>query len=240
MPLKEYSGCQFFTKNGIKIPKPTVFRLSKYRRQLMLFHERGVDVVSSELLARVTRVHPAQLRKDLSYFGRFGVRGVGYDVAKLLGELTEILGLGRKWKVVLVGARLGRMFLNSRHLQRSNYEIVLAFDDDPSEIGTCLEEEIEVHDLARLPSLVPEHDVSIALLALGGARAQRAADLLVECGVKGILALAAGELHVPKDVAVQYLDLSALMDAITFDLVQTGSLRRGGERMIETNPPPAG
>ena len=202
------------------VPRPTVMRLSRYRRVLSSLAARRVGVVSSEALAALSGVTPVQLRKDLSFFGRFGVRGVGYDVKMLMQELTGILGLVRPWPVVLVGTRLAWPFVECHDLLGERYRVVAAFDDSPHEVGRRLECGVEIRPLGEMSEYVQRWPWPLAVLGLDGPHVQCVAEELVRAGVQGILAIGGQELRLPPGVVLQRLDLPAALDALTFEVVQ--------------------
>ncbi len=204
-----------------KIPAATIIRLSVYQRYLKRLLAKGVKVVSSSELAYEASVNPAQLRKDLSYFGRFGVRGVGYDVASLLNTISGILGLLDEWRVVLVGAGpIGQALLRHPQFSRQGYVFEAVFDFDPNHIGKELEGGIVVHGIEDLPKVLKERDIQLAVLAVPSEKAQEMADILVECGVKGILNFCTTRIRVPRGVSVQYVDFTILLDTLTYKISQ--------------------
>ncbi|NPA94579.1 MAG: redox-sensing transcriptional repressor Rex [Thermodesulfobacteria bacterium] len=207
-----------------KIPAATIIRLSVYQRYLKRLLAKGVKVVSSSELAYEANVNPAQLRKDLSYFGRFGVRGVGYDVASLLNTISGILGLLDEWRVVLVGAGpIGQALLRHPQFSRQGYVFEAVFDFDPTHIGRELEGGLVVQDLRNLPRVIQEKDIQLAVLAVPSEKAQEIADLLVDCGIKGILNFCTTRIRVPRGVSVQYVDFTILLDTLTYKISQSNT-----------------
>src|SRR3989304_318836 len=180
------------------IPPVVIDRLPLYARALVNLESRGREVVSSQELGQVLNVTPAQIRKDLSYFGRFGKQGRGYNVQKLLDELRRILGLNRQWKMALVGAgRLGRAILGYEGFTPQGFRIVEAFDSDPSMIGKPLND-LMVRDTADLETVLSEIRVDVGIVAVPGETAQDVIDALVRCGVRPILNYAPIAAHVPR------------------------------------------
>ena len=182
----------------------------------MLKH--GDKVVSSDKLAAACEVNPSQIRKDLAYFGEFGVRGVGYYVQDLLTAIRHFLGIDRPWNCALVGVgNLGRALLRHEQLRKRGFVIVAAFDCDPFKIG----EEIAGHEIVctrRLKEKTKELKIEIGLITTPPERAQRAANHMVDAGFKGIINFAPTRVQVPADVAVDYVDFSNHLIALAFHL----------------------
>jgi len=206
-----------FSKNS-HIPRASIQRLSIYLQVLENLQRDGVDVISSEPLAKACRVNASQIRKDLTYFGEFGVRGVGYNVSDLIASITESLGIDREWNCVLVGVgNLGKALLNHREFKERRFHIVGAFDCDPFLIG----EEFSGHEVVctrRLKERIADKQVSIGIVSTPPERAQRAADYLVDAGIKGILNYAPARLFVPDGVYVEYVDFLQYLYSIAFHL----------------------
>ncbi len=162
--------------------------------------------MSSEVLARTCDVNPSQIRKDLAYFGEFGVRGVGYHVQDLLTAIKRSLGVDRMWKCALVGVgNLGNALLRHREFKYRGFDIVAAFDCDPFKIG----EEVmglEVVCSRRLKETAKDLGIEIGLIPTPPDRAQRAANFLAEAGIKGIINFAPARISVPAGIPVEYLD----------------------------------
>ena len=206
-----------FSKNT-HIPRASIQRLSIYLQVLENLQRDGVDVISSEPLAKACRVNASQIRKDLTYFGEFGVRGVGYNVSDLIASITESLGINREWNCVLVGVgNLGKALLNHREFKERRFHIVGAFDCDPFLIG----EEFAGHEVVctrRLKERISDKQVSIGIITTPPERAQRAADYLVDAGIKGILNYAPARLFVPNGVYVEYVDFLQYLYSIAFHI----------------------
>ena len=204
-----------------KIPEKTVTRLSIYLRCLEELEASGVSSVSSKQLAERFGLNSAQVRKDLAYFGQFGVRGLGYHIAELKHNLERILGLKQDWEVALIGVgNLGSALMAYRGFQERGFRIGLAFDTEPARVGQVIAG-VEVQDAARLVSLVRRRKVKIAVLTVPAAAAQSVADLLVEAGVTAILNFAPAQLAVPEGVKVQNVDLSVLLKTLSYHTVRT-------------------
>ncbi len=202
-----------------KIPAATILRLSIYHRYLKNLEEDGTDVVSSAELASHTNVNPAQLRKDLSYFGRFGVRGVGYDVSKLSNRIRVILGLEKEWNMALIGAgNIGKALLQHKQFEAQGYRFVAAFDHDPEKIGKKIRQGMVVRPLKNLGRFMRTRGIDLAVMAVSTRHAQEVVEQVVEAGIKGVLNFAPVRLKVPGDVAVQNVDFTVLLDTLTYAL----------------------
>jgi len=200
------------------IPAIVVARLPLYLRSLNLLAEAGVTVISSAELGARLGITPAQIRKDLSFFGEFGKQGTGYDVLYLRDKLKEILHLDRQWPVVLVGAGdLGRAIAQHGGLSERGFRIVAIFDRDPQKIGQTIGD-VEVENMDLLPIVVRRRKLQIAIVAVPAQQAQRAADALVASGIKAILSYAPIRLHVPDTVQVRYIDPVIALQEMTFYL----------------------
>jgi redox-sensing transcriptional repressor len=205
----------------MKIPDRTVTRLSIYLRCLEELEAGGVTSVSSRQLAERFGLNSAQVRKDLAYFGQFGVRGLGYYIAELKHNLERILGLKQDWEVALVGAgNLGSALIAYKGFQARGFRISLAFDTDQAKVGHPIDS-VQVMDAARIMPTLRKKKVKIAVLAVPSAVAQSVADRLVEAGVTAILNFAPVQLSVPEGVKVQNVDLSVLLKTLSYHTVRT-------------------
>ena len=205
--------------NALKrIADSTVRRLSIYLRFLEDFEERGLATVSSDELARRGGTTSAQVRKDLSFFGSFGKRGLGYSVPELGTALREILGLGRQWKVVIVGAgKIGAALAQYRGFRQRGFSIVAAYDTNPDKIGRTLEG-IEIRDMARFEADVAAERPEIAVLATPTDAAQSVLDRVNRAGIKAVLNFAPVQLHAPTDVTVKTVNMAMELEGLTFAL----------------------
>ena len=198
------------------IPRKTIYRLSIYNRALQRLRENSVATVSSEALATAAGVKPTQLRKDLTYFGQWGTRGLGHDVGGLSKAITEVLGMAKLQPVILVGAgQLGTALLRYGGFAREGFEVVAAFDADvarkrPRDIG------IPILPMENLASFVSERVVKLAILTVPGKVAQEVANRLIECGVQAILNFAPAVLHVPERIAVNNVDLAIQLENLSY------------------------
>ncbi|MCK4728612.1 MAG: redox-sensing transcriptional repressor Rex [Desulfobacterales bacterium] len=210
----------------MKIPSIAITRLSLYARNLELLDQKGVEVVSSVRLADICGINPAQIRKDLAYFGQFGVRGVGYYVKELLFEIGKILGLDKEWRLALVGVgNLGFALLRHAQFVNKGYTFVAAFDRKPKRVGIKIGD-IKVAPLENMNRLVKEKGVEIGVIAVMPESAQKAADMLVRAGVCGILNFAPIQLQCPAHVFVENVDFSLKLDVLRYRLTSTRSRRR--------------
>ena len=201
-----------------RIPRASIERLSVYLQVLENLRRDGIEIISSEPLAKACRINASQIRKDLTYFGEFGVRGVGYNVSDLINSITESLGVDKMWNCVLVGVgNMGRALLNHQEFRQRRFNIVGAFDCDPFLIG----EEISGHEIVctrRLKECISDKSVRLGIVSTPPERAQRAANYLVEAGIKGILNFAPARLFVPDGVVVEYVDFLQHLYSIAFHL----------------------
>jgi redox-sensing transcriptional repressor len=205
-----------------KIPEMTVRRLSVYTRCLRELEEDGVRTISSQELAERFNLNSAQVRKDLAYFGEFGVRGIGYYVSGLKTELQKILGLDREWPVALVGfGNLGSALFNYKGFARQGFRIAAIFDDDPGKAGRQIEG-TPIFTMADMPREVAARGIQVAILAVPVDNAQLVTDQLVAAGIKSILNFAPARLRVPRDVRLKDVDLSIELETLSFYLAKSG------------------
>ncbi|HWO89704.1 MAG TPA: redox-sensing transcriptional repressor Rex [Gemmatimonadales bacterium] len=196
----------------------TVRRLSHYLQHLELAERQGQATVSSRALAKWGGATPAQVRKDLSFFGSFGKRGIGYPVQELAGKIKAILGLGREYRVVLIGAgRIGAALANYPGFDARGFTITAIYDVDPAKIGRRLDA-YEIRDVAQLESDLARQPVDIAVIGTPAAAAQGIADRVVRCGVRAILNFAPVTLAVPNEVAVSNVNMAMELEALSFAL----------------------
>ena len=200
------------------IPRATIERLSVYLQVLENLLREGVDVIPSGPLAEACNVNASQIRKDLTYFGEFGVRGVGYNVQALIRSIRESLGIDREWNCVLIGVgNLGKALLGHREFAHRGFNIVGAFDCDPFKIGEEYSG-LEVVCTRRLKERVADLNVRIGIITTPPERAQRAANHLVDAGIKGILNYAPARIFVPDDVLVEYVDFFHHLYSLAFNI----------------------
>jgi len=199
-----------------RIPEATVARLPVYLRILFEVNEAGSDTISSERLAELAGVNAAKVRKDLSYLGSYGTRGVGYDVEYLMFQMSRELGLTQDWPVVIVGAgNLGQALANYGGFGERGYPVHALVDADPSKVGITVNGRT-IQPLDALPSLVEGRPNVIGVIAVPAAAAQDVADRLVEAGVTSILNFAPVVLSVPAEVSVRKVDLAVELQILSF------------------------
>ena len=210
--------------NNKKIPKATVLRLSMYHRYLQGLLRSGTYVISSADLAHSTNVNPAQLRKDLSYFGKFGVRGVGYQVEQLVLRIQNILGLGKEWRMALVGVNyIGQALLQYNQFEKRGYNFVAAFDVDEINIGQKIAN-LYIKPIIELNDIVEQDNIDFGVITVSNEQAQEVANALVNAGIKGILNFSAARLNVPDDIDVRNIDFTVLLDTMTYTISQRNGL----------------
>ena len=203
-----------------KIPEMTIRRLSVYTRCLLQLEEDGVKTISSQELAERFSLNSAQVRKDLAYFGEFGVRGIGYYVSGLKAELQRILGLDREWPVALVGlGNLGAALFHYKGFARQGFRIAVVIDDDPAKIGREIEGVpiVAGRDMARE---IKARSVQIAIVAVPPEAAQAVTEQLVAAGIKAVLNFAPTRLRVGRDVRLKNVDLSIELETLSFYLAK--------------------
>jgi redox-sensing transcriptional repressor len=199
-----------------EIPRKTIYRLSLYLRCLARLKDNNILTVSSETLAKVAGVKPTQLRKDLTYLGQFGTRGLGYGVAELSKRISDELGTTSLQPVILIGVgHLGLALLSYRGFEKEGFEIVAAFDIDPNRRR---EKQLEqpILPMTELPEFVRLQKIKMAILTVPAAVAQEVTNLLVECGIMGILNFSPILLHVPEDVMVNNVNLAIELENLSY------------------------
>jgi len=207
-----------------KVPEVTIERLSIYLRAIKRLNEESI--LSSQELANLLETSDGQVRKDLAYFGGFGVPGQGYKVGKLKKEIRHILGLDTTWGMALVGVgNLGRALLIYPGFKRNEFEIRAAFDKDPSKIGKVWQG-VEVQDVENIPQILPLKEIKIGIITTPASAAQEVADKLVKGGVKGILNFAPTRISIPKEVKLKNVDLSMELENLSYFLNKRSQIRR--------------
>lgn len=198
------------------IPRKTLYRLSLYLRCLQRLHDNGIRTVSSEALAKVAGVSPTQLRKDLTYFGHFGTRGLGYDVELLAITLRDTLGTNRLQPVIVIGVgSLGSALMSYPGFAKEGFEIVAGFDEDiRRKRGKNFHQPI--FQMNKLAAFIRRRRVKLAILAVPAAAAQEAANRLLEAGIAGILNFAPIVLDVPDTIAVNNVNLAIELENLAY------------------------
>lgn len=207
------------------ISELTINRLSVYLRCLDQLEQEGVLTVSSQELADRFHLNSAQIRKDLAYFGEFGIRGVGYNVAQLKEHLINILGLNEERHAVIVGAgNLGTALAHYSGFNTGGFRIVGILDNDPKRIGAKIPGGLVVEDVKFLPDIVKERNVHIGIITVPSAAAQKVFDTLVEAGVQAVLNFAPTQLKGHPEVKLKNVDLKINLELLSFFLTQAGKL----------------
>lgn len=201
-----------------RIAESTVRRLSLYLRFLEEFQKAGRGTVSSGELAASGGTTSAQVRKDLSFFGSFGKRGLGYSVAELIDAIRHILGLDREWKVVIVGAgKIGAALAQYRGFSERGFHVVGVFDNDPTRIGTTLHG-VTVSDIQTMDAELKQLRAEIAVLAVPATVAQEIADRVVKAGVRAILDFSTAALSVPRQVTLRSMNMASELEILSYAL----------------------
>ena len=202
-----------------KIPYPAVERLALYSRPLEAILESRTPVISSETLAGLCGVNPAQVRKDLAYFGEFGVRGVGYAVRDLLAEIKKILATDREWTLCIVGmGNLGSALVENENFRKRGYKFVAAIDSDPKKIGKTLPCGLTIAPASKTKKLCQALNIEIGVITTPPSVAQRVTDLLIDAGVKAILNFAPIQVRVPDDCAIENVDFTVKLEDLAYHL----------------------
>ena len=203
------------------IPRATIQRLATYVQVLENFSRDNVEVISSNPLAEACGVNGSQVRKDLAYFGEFGIRGVGYHVKSLIAAITSSLGVDREWRMALIGVgNLGKAILNHGEFRSRGFNIVGIFDCDPFKIGEIVHG-LEVHCTRDLKDMVTYLNIEIGIITTPPERAQRAAQHLMDAGITSILNFAPSRIKVPDRINVEYVDFFHHLYTLAFNHPQT-------------------
>jgi len=202
-----------------KIPSPAIERLALYSRPLEALLGSAPPVISSEKLAKLCGVSPAQVRKDLAYFGEFGVRGVGYDARALLREIKKILATDREWTLCIVGiGNLGSALVENENFRIRGYKFVAAFDADAKKAGKTLPCGLVIEPATRIRELVRLLRIQIGVITTPLYEAQRVADLLKDAGVKAILNFASTQVRAPEYCVVENVDFTVKIENLAYHL----------------------
>ena len=205
-----------------RIADSTVRRLSVYLRYLEELTNRGITTTSSDELAESSGTTPAQVRKDLSFFGSFGKRGLGYSVQELNERIRAILGLGREWKVVIIGAgKIGSALSTYRGFKQRGFTVVGVYDRDAAKIGRQWDGHV-VRDVASFESDAARERPDIAVLAIPADNVQNEVDRVVRAGIKAILNFAPGRLHVPPGITLKTVNMAMELEGLSFALSNRG------------------
>lgn len=200
------------------IPDVVIQRLPLYARTLAVLAREGTEVISSFDLGNLLGSTPAQIRKDLSYFGRFGKQGQGYNVSYLMAQVRQILGLDREWPMALVGVgRLGQAIARYPGFAAAGFRVAALFDTDPDKVGKRVEG-IAIQSVQEMSKALRARGIQIVILAVPAEEAQRVTDVLLEGGVKAILNYAPLSLKVPPGIVVRSIDPVLVLQSMTFYL----------------------
>jgi redox-sensing transcriptional repressor len=211
------------------VPEIVVRRLPLYARALQWLEMDGVQTISSAELGAQLGMTPAQIRKDLSYFGEFGKQGMGYDVKYLYDQLRQILGVDREWLAALVGiGDLGHAIARYGGFGKRGFKIAALFDSDEKKIGQQIGE-LEVISTDKLPMVVRGLRIQLGIIAVPASEAQRVCEMMVASGIRGILSYAPIHLHLPKGVRVRYIDPVVTLQSMTYHLKPNSSTRDNGD-----------
>jgi len=201
-----------------KIAVSTINRLSQYYRTLGLLIEKDTETVSSEEIADLEGVTSAQVRKDLSFFGTFGKRGLGYNTHDLRKEIGKILGLSKKWNVALIGVgNIGRALMDYEEFKKQGFLIKAAFESDPQKVDEVIHN-IKVDHISDICPIIAEEKIEIAIIAVPARVAQSVVDQLVECGVRAFLNFAPISIKTPDNVIVKNENMSIELEALSYYL----------------------
>ncbi len=202
----------------LRVPEATVTRMSIYSRFLERLDRNGMTTISSNEIADGVGVSPAQVRKDLAYFGEFGTRGVGYNVQTLLKYTLKILGLNQAWPLAIVGSgNLGQALSTSRGFNARGFRVACVFDYDAKRVGKRIGQ-LLVQPIAQFPELTRKENIRIGVIAVRNSLAQEVANIMVQSGVQSILNFAPITLRVPADMEIRNVDLSITLELLTFNV----------------------
>jgi redox-sensing transcriptional repressor len=205
-----------------KISELTTSRLSVYLRCLNTLSAAGINTISSQALAEQFNLNSAQIRKDLGYFGEFGVRGVGYYVGDLREHITEILGLDRPHRVGIIGAgRLGTALANYKGFGKSNFTVVALFDNDQAKVGQRMAAgDIVIHDVKKIERVVKAQEIDVAVIAVPARAAQRVLNQVMAAGIRAVLNFAPASLSARLGVKVKTVDLTTSLESLSYFLAR--------------------
>ena len=206
------------TEKNTTIPRATAKRLSLYYRIFKRFNAEKIEKANSKQIAEAIGIDSATVRRDFSYFGELGRRGFGYDVKKLMNFFADLLNDNAITNVMIVGVgNMGRALLHYRFHERNKMKVVMAFDiDDHPEIGSTTSDGIPIYGISQIKEKIQSGNVQTAILTVPSVKAQEVASILVQAGVKGILCFSPVNLSLPKDVVVQYVDLTSELQTLLY------------------------
>ena len=206
------------TEKNTTIPRATAKRLSLYYRIFKRFNAEKIEKANSKQIAEAIGIDSATVRRDFSYFGELGRRGFGYDVKKLMNFFADLLNDNAITNVMIVGVgNMGRALLHYRFHERNKMKVVMAFDiDDHPEVGSTTSDGIPIYGISQIKEKIQSGNVQTAILTVPSVKAQEVASILVQAGVKGILCFSPVNLFLPKDVVVQYVDLTSELQTLLY------------------------
>ncbi|EGD31670.1 MULTISPECIES: redox-sensing transcriptional repressor Rex [Streptococcus] len=206
------------TEKNTTIPRATAKRLSLYYRIFKRFNAEKIEKANSKQIAEAIGIDSATVRRDFSYFGELGRRGFGYDVKKLMNFFADLLNDNAITNVMIVGVgNMGRALLHYRFHERNKMKVVMAFDiDDHPEVGSTTSDGIPIYGISQIKEKIQSGNVQTAILTVPSVKAQEVASILVQAGVKGILCFSPVNLSLPKDVVVQYVDLTSELQTLLY------------------------
>lgn len=206
------------TEKNTTIPRATAKRLSLYYRIFKRFNAEKIEKANSKQIAEAIGIDSATVRRDFSYFGELGRRGFGYDVKKLMNFFADLLNDNAITNVMIVGVgNMGRALLHYRFHERNKMKVVMAFDtDDHPEVGSTTSDGIPIYGISQIKEKIQSGNVQTAILTVPSVKAQEVSSILVQAGVKGILCFSPVNLSLPKDVVVQYVDLTSELQTLLY------------------------
>ena len=206
------------TEKNTTIPRATAKRLSLYYRIFKRFNAEKIEKANSKQIAEAIGIDSATVRRDFSYFGELGRRGFGYDVKKLMNFFADLLNDNAITNVMIVGVgNMGRALLHYRFHERNKMKVVMAFDtDDHPEVGSTTSDGIPIYGISQIKEKIRSGNVQTAILTVPSVKAQEVSSILVQAGVKGILCFSPVNLSLPKDVVVQYVDLTSELQTLLY------------------------
>ncbi len=201
----------------MKIPKPTIKRLGLYYRCLSRFKDDGVNFVSSQDIAERLNIKSSQVRKDLSYFGEFGKRGLGYNVKRLIVEIADIIGINKEWNVAIIGAgNLGRALANYPGLSKHKFKVVAIFDNDREKVGKKIAG-ITVYHMNDLKELVEKMNIEMAVIAVPESAAQLVVEQVEETSIRGIVNFSPVKLRT--SLPVEDVDITLSFETLSYVII---------------------
>lgn len=203
-----------------KISDSTISRMSTYYRTLTNLIEKNIETVSSDKIAEINSITAAQVRKDLSFFGTFGKRGLGYNTVNLRDQIADILGLKKQWNIALAGVgNIGKALIVYPEFKKQGFYIKALFDNDPAKVGKE-EHGLKIHHIDEVCTIVKNEKIEIAIIAVPAKFAQEVIDLFINCGVRAFLNFAQLTIKVPDNVMVKNENMSVELEALSYYLTK--------------------